>query len=161
MKYGRLLSHGLFMATACSMAVSQSGPSGKARTEFKNAPEISAPAGYSHAAIVNGGKMVFLAGQVGLNKQGEMIGKDDFRAQAQQVFVNLRSALAAAGATPNDVVKLNYYVVGLNHDKLLALRDVRDQFINKQHPPVSTLAGVQALFREDAMIEIEAVAVIP
>jgi 2-iminobutanoate/2-iminopropanoate deaminase len=161
MKYGRLLFHGVFMATACSMAVAQSGPAGKARTEFKNAPEISSSAGYSHAAIVSGGKMVFLAGQVGLNKQGEMIGKGDLRAQAQQVFVNLRAALAAAGATPDDVVKLNYYVVGLNHEKVLVLRDVRDQFINKAHPPVSTLAGVQALFREDAIIEIEAVAVIP
>ena len=90
-----------------------------------------------------------------------MVGKEDFRAQATQVFVNLRAALAAAGANSKDVVKLNYYVVGLNHDKLVALREVRDQFIDKEHPPASTLAGVQALFREDAMLEVEAVAVLP
>jgi enamine deaminase RidA (YjgF/YER057c/UK114 family) len=105
--------------------------------------------------------MIFLSGQVGLDKQGEMVGKDDFRAQAMQVFANLRAALAAAGAAPKDVVKLNYYVVGLNHDKLVALRTVRDQFIDKEHAPASTLAGVQALFREDAMLEVEAVAVLP
>jgi len=128
--------------------------------EFKNSPDISSPAGYSHAVVVTGGKMIFLAGQVGLNKQGEMVGKDDFRAQAAQVFVNLKAALAAVGATPKDVVKMNYYVTGLNHDKLVAIREVRDQFIDKQHPPVSTLAGVQALFREDAMLEVEAVAVV-
>jgi enamine deaminase RidA (YjgF/YER057c/UK114 family) len=133
----------------------------KPKVEFKNSPEISSPAGYSHAVVISGGKMIFLAGQVGLNKQGEMVGKDNFHAQAAQVFVNLKAALAAVGATPKDVVKLNYYVTGLNHDKLVALREVRDQFIDKEHPPVSTLAGVQALFREDAMIEVEAVAVIP
>jgi 2-iminobutanoate/2-iminopropanoate deaminase len=96
-----------------------------------------------------------------LDKRGEMVGKNDFGAQVTQVFSNLKSALTAAGATPNDLIKLNYYVVGLNHDKLVAIRNVRDQFINKEHPPVSTLAGVQALFRDDAMIEVEAVAVIP
>jgi enamine deaminase RidA (YjgF/YER057c/UK114 family) len=133
----------------------------KPHVEYKNSPEIASPAGYTHAVVVNGGKMIFVSGQVGLNKQGEMVGKKDFHAQAAQVFQNLKSVLAAAGATPKDIVKLNYLVVGLNHDKLIALRDVRDQFIDKEHPPASTLAGVQALFREDAMLEVEAVAVIP
>jgi enamine deaminase RidA (YjgF/YER057c/UK114 family) len=90
-----------------------------------------------------------------------MIGKEDFPAQAKQAFANLKTALAAAGATPKNIVKLNYYVVGLNHDKLLALRAIRDTFIDVNHPPASTLAGVQALFRDDAQIEIEAEAVIP
>lgn len=146
---------------ACTVALAQTGSGNKATTEFRNSPEISAPAGYSHIAIVNSGKIIFLAGQVGLDKKGQMVGKDDFRAQTAQAFANLRLALAAAGATPDEVVKVNYYVVGLNHDKLLALREVRDEFIDKAHPPVSTLAGVQELFREDALIEVEAVAVIP
>jgi enamine deaminase RidA (YjgF/YER057c/UK114 family) len=133
----------------------------KPLVEFKNSPDISAPAGYSHVVVVNRGRTVFLSGQVGLNKQGAMVGKDDFRAQAEQAFANLRSALAAIGASPASIVKLNYFVVGLNHEKLLALREARDQFIDKDHPPASTLAGVQALFREDAMVEIDAVAVVP
>lgn len=128
---------------------------------FANSPGIPTPAGYSHAAVVSGGKMIFLSGQVAMNKQGEMVGKDDFRAQAAQVFANLKLALAAAGASPKDIVKLNYYVVGLTRDKLVALREVRDQYIDKTHPPASTLAGVQALFRDDAMLEVEAVAVVP
>jgi len=151
----------LVLVTTFSMAALAQAKSGKPKVEFKNSPEISSPAGYSHAVVVSGGKMVFLSGQVGLDKQGEMVGQGDLRAQAIQAFANLRSALAAAGAKPGDVVKLNYYVVGLNHGKLLMLRDVRDQFIDKAHPPASTLAGVQMLFREDALIEIEAVAVIP
>ena len=154
----RLRSCFVFFLLGSAAAFAQSG---KPKVEFKNSPEISSPAGYSHAVMVNGGKMIFVSGQVGSNKQGEMVGKEDFRAQATQVFVNLRAALAAAGANSKDVVKLNYYVVGLNHDKLVALREVRDQFIDKEHPPASTLAGVQALFREDAMLEVEAVAVLP
>ena len=134
--------------------------SGQAQVAYKNSPEIASPAGYSHAVVVSGGKMIFLAGQVGLDKSGQMVGKDDFRAQSMQAFVNLKAALAAVGATPKDIVKLNYYVTGLDRAKLGVLREVRDQFIDKEHPPVSTLAGVQALFREDAMIEVEAVAVV-
>jgi 2-iminobutanoate/2-iminopropanoate deaminase len=159
MMFARLWILGCFAAGTFTLA--QTGSAGKGNVQFKNSPEISSPAGYSHVVVVSGGKMVFLSGQVGLNKQGEMVGKDDFGAQVAQVFSNLKSALAAAGATSNDLIKLNYYVVGLNHDRLIAIRNVRDQFINKEHPPASTLAGVQALFRDDAMIEVEAVAVIP
>jgi enamine deaminase RidA (YjgF/YER057c/UK114 family) len=139
----------------------QAASESKPLVQFSNPPELGTPNGYSHVAVVNSGKIVFISGQVGLNKQGEMVGKNDFRAQATQAFSNLKAALVASGAGFENVVKLNYYVVGLNHDKLLALRDVRDQFINKAHPPTSTLAGIQALFREDAQIEIEAVAVVP
>jgi len=159
MKFASLVISGCLVTSTFSLA--QSGTSGKTNVQFKNSPEISSPAGYSNAAIVSGGKMVFLSGQVGLDKRGEMVGKEDFHAQVAQAFANLKSALAAAGGTPNDLIKLNYYVVGLNHDKLVAIRDVRDQLVNKEHPPASTLAGVQALFREDALVEIEAVAVIP
>jgi len=151
----------ILLLTAPSTMLVAQAKSDKAHVEFKSSPEISSPAGYSHAAVITSGKVIFLAGQVGLNKQGEMVSAKDFRAQALQAFTNLRAALAVAVATPDDVVKLNYYIVGLDHEKLLALREVRDQFINKAHPPVSTLAGVQALFRDDAMIEVEAVAVVP
>ena len=64
-------------------------------------------------------------------------------------------------ARPADLIKINYLVVGLNHEKLIALREARDSVIDKEHPPASTLAGVQALFRDDAQLEIEAEAVIP
>jgi len=157
------MKHGILLLALCLYAGTASAQSGAARPtiEFKNSPEISSPAGYSHVVVVNGGRMIFLSGQVGLNRQGQMVGKDDFRAQTTQVFANLRAALAAAGATPKDVIKLNYYVVGLNHDKLIALREVRDQFIDKDHPPASTLAGVQTLFRDDALLEVEAIAALP
>jgi 2-iminobutanoate/2-iminopropanoate deaminase len=147
-----------FFATVCALLGVLPVVSAQS-VEFKNPPGLSKPTGYSHVAVVNHGRLVFVAGQVGMDKEGKMA--NDFSAQAKQAFANLKVALAAAGAKPADVVKINYFVVGLNHDKLMALREARDSVIDKEHPPASTLAGVQALFREDAQIEIEAEAVIP
>jgi 2-iminobutanoate/2-iminopropanoate deaminase len=127
--------------------------------EFKNPPELSKPNGYSHVVIVNHGRLIFVAGQVGMDKDGKIAG--DFAAQAKQAFANLKVALAAAGAKPADLIKINYFVMGLDHEKLMALREARDSVIDKEHPPVSTLVGVQALFRDDVQIEIEAEAAIP
>ncbi len=129
------------------------------KAEFRNPPELSKPNGYSHVVVVNHGKLVLISGQVGLDKNGKVAGS--FGEQAKLAFANLKVALAAAGAEPRDLVKLNYYVVGLNQQKLLALREARDSVIDMEHPPASTLAGVQALFREDVQVEIEAEAVIP
>jgi len=127
--------------------------------QFRNSHDIKSPPGFSHAAVVTGGKLVFISGQVG-RKGGEMVG-DDFGAQADQAFMNLKAVLTTAGATPRDLVKVNYYVVGLNAERLATLREVRGKFIDKTRPPTSTVAGVQALAQEGALIEIEAVAVIP
>jgi 2-iminobutanoate/2-iminopropanoate deaminase len=129
--------------------------------QFLNSAKVAQVPGYSQAAVVSGGKMIFVSGQVGLNRAGEIVGKDDFRVQTTQAFANLRKILAAAGASPTKVVKLNFYVVGLNKQRLQTLRAVRDSYIDKDYPPASSLVGVQALFRKDCLVEIEAVAVIP
>jgi 2-iminobutanoate/2-iminopropanoate deaminase len=129
------------------------------QVQFKNPAELSKPNGYTHVVIVNRGKLIFISGQVGMDKDGKISG--DFAEQARQVFANLQAALSAAGAKPSNLVKLNYYVVGLNHEKLLAIREARDRIVDKEHPPASTLAGVQALFRDDVQLEVEAEAVLP
>jgi 2-iminobutanoate/2-iminopropanoate deaminase len=129
------------------------------KVEFKNPSELSKPNGFSHVVIVNQGRLIFVSGQAGMDKEGKMA--DGFAAQAKQAFTNLKVALAGVGAKPADIVKINYLVVGLNHEKLVALREARDSIIDMVHPPTSTLAGVEALFRDDAQIEIEAEAVIP
>lgn len=84
-----------------------------------------------------------------------------FEAQTTQAFENIRALLAAAGLTTANIIKLNYYVVGLDDDKARTLRSVRDRFVNTARPPASTLAGVQALFRKECQVEIEAMAVAP
>ncbi len=74
------------------------------------------------------------------------------------MFANLDRALAAAGATFADVVKLNYYVRDVSH--LADLRAVRDRHVTPATPPASTLVEVQHLFREDVLLEVEAVAAV-
>jgi enamine deaminase RidA (YjgF/YER057c/UK114 family) len=102
--------------------------------------------------------MVFISGQVPLDNAGNLVGPGDFAAQAGQVFENIRLALADVGATFADVVKLNFYV--LDVAQLRALREVRDRHVNVATPPASTLVEVRRLFREDVLLEVEAVAVV-
>jgi 2-iminobutanoate/2-iminopropanoate deaminase len=142
----------IFLAVTCLVFTAMTARPQSA--EFKNPPELSKPNGYSHIVIANAGKLVIISGQTGFNNKGEI--QKEFSAQVRQAFENLKIALSAAGAKPADVVKLHYYVVGLNHEKLLAVRAARDSFINREHPPASTLVGVQSLFSEEAQVEIEA-----
>lgn len=114
--------------------------------------------GYSQVASVTGGKMIFIAGQVALDRSGNVVGKDDFRAQVQQVFENLKAAVEAGGGTLQDVIKLNSYFVDLSN--LREFREVRDKYIDLLHPPISTAVQVPGLFRPEFLVEIEAVAVI-
>ena len=114
--------------------------------------------GYSQVAMVTGGTVVFVAGQVALDKSGNVVGKDNFRAQVQQVFENLKAAIEAASGTFNDVIKLNAYFLDLSH--LPEFREVRDRYVNVKNPPASTAVQVPKLFRPEFLVEIEAVAVV-
>jgi reactive intermediate/imine deaminase len=119
---------------------------------------MPASPGYSQVAAVTGGKIVFISGQVALDQSGNVIGIDDFRAQVQQVFENLRAAVEAAGGDFSDVIKLNSYVLDFSH--IQEFREVRDKYINLKNPPASTAVQVSRLFRPDFLVEIEAVAVV-
>lgn len=119
---------------------------------------LHSPRGYSHAAKVTEGKPMFIAGQVALDKSGNLAGKDDLAAQTEQVFQNLKAILEAAGGSFRDVVKLNVYVVDISG--LPAYRDVRDRFVDMKNPPTSTAVQVSALFHPEFLIEIEAVAIL-
>ena len=122
---------------------------------FMNPPAIAKPGGYSHVVEITGpGRIVYIAGQLGLKPDGSIAG--DFRAQAMQAFANLKSALAAVGATFDDVVKLNNYLIDIPAN-LGVYREVRDKYVNVGQPPASTTIGVPALARPDALYEVEAV----
>jgi len=112
--------------------------------QFLNPKDLNVPTGFTHVVTANQGKMIFVSGQVALNKQGEVIGKGDLRAQATQVFENLKVALAAAGATFAEVVKMNTYVVNYKPADVTVLREVRSKYVSKEKPPASTLVGVQS-----------------
>jgi 2-iminobutanoate/2-iminopropanoate deaminase len=120
---------------------------------------MATPVGpYSHVVSVPpGGRMVFCAGAVALDKDGNVVGKGDIVAQTRQVMENLRLALKATGATFDDVVKITNYVTDANEWRRVL--PVRAEYI-KQPYPASTFVEVSALMFEDLLIEIEAVAVV-
>ncbi|HVH71249.1 MAG TPA: RidA family protein [Candidatus Dormibacteraeota bacterium] len=115
--------------------------------------------GYSQAVEIRRGRLIYVAGQVALDYSGKLVGEGNIRAQAQQTFENLKTALEASGANFGNVVKLNYYFADIT--ELPVVREVRDKFINTATPPASTAVEVKRLFREPFLIEVEAVAVVP
>lgn len=129
-----------------------------ASLRFYNPERLFKPRGYTHVVETIGpGRTVFIAGQLGVGPDGEVAG--DFRAQAVQTYENLKIALAEVGATFEQVVKFNNYLVDIAH--LPIFREVRDKYLNTPTPPASTTLQISGLAREGALLEIEAVAVLP
>jgi reactive intermediate/imine deaminase len=121
-----------------------------------NPAELSTPTGYTHVVEVAGPvKMIYIAGQVALDKGGAVVGAGDMRAQAEQVFRNLSAALAAAGARFEDVVKMNVYLTDIAQAP--AVREIRARYFGAT-TPASTLVQVAALARPELMLEVEVVA---
>ncbi|HWR17104.1 MAG TPA: RidA family protein [Terriglobales bacterium] len=116
---------------------------------------------YSHVAEITGGKLVYIAGQVGNDMSGNLVSTTDFRAQVEQVFKNLKAAVEAAGGDMSSMVKMNYYVVeAVDAKEMPAMREIRDKYINVENPPASTFVVVKRLARPEILVEIEAVAVV-
>ena len=126
--------------------------------QYLNPPTLSKPTGYTHVVQVQGGRTIYIAGQVALDISGDVVGKGDFNAQATQVFENLKLALAAGGATFDNLVKVTTFVTDMS--KLQALRTIRSKYYG-EHAPASTLVQIAKLANDDLMIEIEAIAVVP
>ena len=129
-----------------------------AETNFLNPKGLSTPAGFTQVVVAQPGRLVYVSGQTARNATGDVVGKGDLRAQVAQTIENLKTALTAAGATMEDVVKLNYYVVNLKPDQVPIIREVRKKYLSAEHPPASTLVGVTALVQDELMIEVEAIA---
>jgi enamine deaminase RidA (YjgF/YER057c/UK114 family) len=125
--------------------------------ERRNADGLAAPPGYTHVATASGG-LVFTAGAVPLDAEGELVGPDDPVAQARQVLANLEVQLAVAGATPDDVVKTTVYVAGGSHERQGAVWEAVQASPFATAP--STLLGVALLGYRGQLVEIEAIAVI-
>jgi len=122
------------------------------------APEtLSQPFGYSHVVDAPASRVIYVSGQVPLDAEGHLVGEGDFEAQTRQVFENLTRALEAVDASWNDVVKLQYFLRDVG--EIASVRAIRDEYVDTENPPASTLVEVSALFRDDVLIEIEAVAI--
>ena len=113
------------------------------------------PPGYTHVVTSPPGKMIFISGMGGSRPDGSM--PPDFSPQAKNTFENLKRALALAGATFKDVVKINYFATDLGNTA--ELRRIRAEYLDMEHPPASTL--VQAGLSQGLLLEVELVAVVP
>ena len=132
-----------------------------ANLRFLNPRTMAPPPGYTYVVEATGpNRVIFIAGQLGLDLDNKLVGgAGDFRAQCAKAFENLGFALAAVGATFNDVVKINNYLTDMSHIGIF--REVRDAFLHTKAPPASTTVAISALARPGALFEIEAVAVLP
>lgn len=126
---------------------------------FLNPPTMEKPPGYTHVIEVSGPcRTVYIAGQLGVDLSGAVV-SSDFRAQVVKAFENLKTALASVGAEFRHVVKIVNYVTDMS--QIATYKEVRDLYLDPQHPPVSTLVEISRLARPGALFEIEAIAVLP
>jgi len=131
------------------------------RKQYLNPKELFHSSFFTHTVAVSGpAKLVYVSGQVSYDRDGFVIGKDDMRAQAEQVFRSLTHNLKAAGATWSDVIKLNGYLVKMNHESVNLYREVRSRYLDPKKMPASTLVGVKRLVHEDLLLEVEVIAAV-
>jgi enamine deaminase RidA (YjgF/YER057c/UK114 family) len=140
-----------------SAAAGQTG--GKPGVRFVQPDAIYQTATYTHVVeVVGPGRLIYTSGEQGRARNGDL--PPDIRAQSIQLLENIKAALAAVGATFNDVIKLNVYMLDLRQHQPI-WSEVKQQYVNKNAPPASTTVQVSALTREGALLEVEAVAALP
>jgi len=129
--------------------------------KYLNPDTLLKPRGYTHVVTITGpAKMIFVSGQVAIDKEGKLVGPGDLKTQIRQASANLKAALEAAGATPVDIVKTNTYIVNYKQSDYSAMREARGELFPDGEPPASTLVGVTSLAVDGLMVEMEAVAAV-
>ncbi|MFQ1698969.1 RidA family protein [Loktanella agnita] len=123
-----------------------------------NPPFVNIP-GVSQAVLVEGGRTLYISGQVPLGAEGLVEG--GLLAQADQAFANFSATLEAAGADWRNVARVTFYIKDYDPAQLEVMRELRDKWIITDVPPASALIGVASLFHPDALIEIDGIAVLP
>lgn len=124
-----------------------------------NPADLSPPRTYTHVVVATGGRLIFVAGQVAEDGQGNLVGPDDLAVQARQAFDNVGRALTAGGAHPGQVTKITIFVVDFRDDHLPAIEEGRVALFG-DHKPADTLVGVETLAHPGCLIEIDAIAVV-
>jgi enamine deaminase RidA (YjgF/YER057c/UK114 family) len=112
---------------------------------------------YSQGILTEGGRLLFIAGQTAVDRDGNVVGKGDADRQVEQVFENLGAVLTAAGGSFDNLVMTTTYLVDIKYRE--AYNKVRLRYY-RHHQPTSTLVVVKALGQEDLVIEIDGIAVI-
>ncbi|GGS58641.1 RidA family protein [Streptomyces griseoviridis] len=118
---------------------------------------------YRQVSVASGSKLVFVAGQVGWDADGVTVGAGDLAAQVEQCYVNIATALAAAGGSFADVARLTCYVVDWTPDMMPTLLEGiarASARLGITQPPPASMLGVAALDVPEHLVEIEATAVL-
>jgi reactive intermediate/imine deaminase len=123
--------------------------------ETFNPAELPAPVGV-YAQVTRNGRFVFISGQNGIDVNGNHA--EGLEAQTIQTLENVRGALAAAGATFSDVMKLTIYMTNIADRP--KIREIRERYFPGERPAVTTI-GVAALYAPESVIEIDAIAILP
>lgn len=126
--------------------------------EKTNPAELATPNGFSHVCVTNRTNTIYVSGQVSYDKGGNIVGENDLEVQTAQVYENIRTALAAVGATMEDIVKTTLYVKALDPEKAKIIRKARSPFLSENSPPTSTMVGVASLAKPALLLEVEAIA---
>jgi len=131
------------------------------RVEHLNPPELHQNPAFTNVVAVSGpAKTVYVGGQNAVTASGEIVGKGDLAVQARQIFENLETALHAAGAELEHVIKWNLHVV--EGQPLRPAFEVFQQVWGRRpNPPLISLAIVSALAQPEFLAELDAVAVVP
>jgi enamine deaminase RidA (YjgF/YER057c/UK114 family) len=130
--------------------------------EFLNPPDLPDwQSVFSQVVIVKAGgvRTIYVAGQVSVDAERKLIGPNELKLQAKRAFGNLTRALAAAGSSPADVVKINIYVKHYKPSDAAIVRSAFKRVFSHDKLPVSTWIGVESLAEEEFLIEVDAVAV--
>jgi enamine deaminase RidA (YjgF/YER057c/UK114 family) len=127
--------------------------------ELINPADLHTPQSYTHVVAATGSRLVFVAGQAADDVQGNLVGPGDLAAQAHQAFANVGRALAAVGATPEQVTRITIYIVDHRPEYLPVISEARITVFG-DHKPTDVLVGVQTLAEPGYLIEVEAIAVV-
>ena len=119
--------------------------------------EAKPVANYKMATRLEGGRLLYISGQVAWDASGNLVGKGDVRAQARQAFANLRGVLQAAGGDVGNLMKITTYITRIEDFPLVA--EARTATFSGELP-ASTLIVVKALFHPDFLVEVEGVAAV-
>lgn len=117
---------------------------------------------YKQVAIATGSRQIFVAGQIATDANGQMVAEGDLKGQVVQAYRNVATALAAAGASFKDVVRLTVYVVDWKPEMIDDFMAGINQFAQEQEfaPAPASLIGVSVLFQPGVLVEVEATAVV-
>jgi enamine deaminase RidA (YjgF/YER057c/UK114 family) len=133
----------------------------RARRTIVTPPSLPPPRGFNHGIVVEGGRLLFLAGQDASGSDGRIVAPGELIRQFEQVLANLRAVVETAGGMMTDIVKMNIYV--LDRAEYLAQRPALGVVYRRYfgtHYPAMALFEVTGLYNEGAVVEIEGLAVL-